>query len=346
MEHDEPTTDDADGEIIGGADRDLVQDGDSAPDASTVVLSNSAKTTTQLAEEERAPPITPRERVKMVSPKLNTSPTHGLWGLTNRDLRKWYTNPYQLIISLIQPVIWLALFGKALNFSSFITAGAGAGASTAQVNALLKSFFGTTSYFSYLVCGMLVFIVLFTSAFSGMSVVWDRRFGFMNKALSTPVSRGVIVMSKILQSVGRSLIQAAVVLGIGIVLGMDTSNLSVLGIAGTFAIIFLVAMGLSGLFVMLSLRSSDWQTQMAIINLLNLPLLFASNALFPVKIMPNWLQDVVKLNPVSYAIDGIRQLLIGAIGTNALWLDFSVVIGFAAFFSSVGIVMSWRLLKK
>jgi ABC-2 type transport system permease protein len=293
------------------------------------------------------PPVEARARAARPNPKINTSPTHGLWALTERDLRKWYTNPYQLIISLIQPVIWMGLFGKALNFSSFITAGAGSsGATTAETNAILIGFFGTKSYFSYLVCGMVVFIVLFTSAFSGMSVVWDRRFGFMNKALSTPVSRGTIVMAKILQSVGRSLIQAAVVVLIGVALGMDTSHFSGLGIIGTFAIIFLVAMGLSGLFVMLSLRSSNWQTQMAVINLLNLPLLFASNALFPVKIMPGWLQDVVKVNPVSYAIDGIRQLLIGATGSYALWLDFTVVVGFAAFFSIVGIVASWRLLSK
>jgi ABC-2 type transport system permease protein len=303
--------------------------------------------TTQDSKLEGPAPAAAGQRTAgMPSPKVNKGPTHGLWALTKRDLRKWYTNPYQLIISLIQPVIWMGLFGKALNFSSFITAGAGAAGNSAAVNAALESFFGTTSYFSYLVCGMLVFIVVFNSAFSGMSVVWDRRFGFMNKALSTPVSRGTIVMAKIFQSVGRSLIQAVVVLLIGIALGMSTGSLSVAGIAGTFLVIFLVAMGLSGLFVMLSLRSSNWQTQMAIINLLNLPLLFASNALFPVKIMPAWLQDVVKVNPISYCIDAIRQLLIGATGTYALWVDFSVAIGFAAFFSIVGIVMSWRLLSK
>ena len=299
--------------------------------------------TTQDSALEKPTPAAVTQVMSRPSPKLNTSPTHGLWALTNRDLKKWYTNPYQLIISLVQPVIWMGLFGKALNFTSFITSGAPPGVNT---NAILQSFFGTTSYFSYLVCGMLIFIVLFSSTFAGMSVVWDRRFGFMNKALTTPVSRGTVVMGKILQSVGRSIIQAIAVLLIGIVLGMETSNFTVLGIAGTFVVIFLVAMGLSGLFVMLSLRSTNWQTQMAIINLLNLPLLFASNALFPVKIMPSWLQDVVKVNPVSYAIDAIRQLLIGATGSYALWVDFSVVVGFAAFFSIVGIVMSWRLLSK
>jgi ABC-2 type transport system permease protein len=133
---------------------------------------------------------------------------------------------------------------------------------------------------------------------------------------------------------------------IAVALGMDTANFNPLGIAGAFVIIFLMAVGLSALFTVLALRSGDWQTQMAIINLLNLPLLFASNALFPVKIMPAWLQDVVKVNPVSYAVDGIRQLLIGATGMNSLLLDFSVVIGFAVLLSAIGIVLSWRFLSK
>ena len=277
------------------------------------------------------------------APKLNRSPFHGLWALTNRDLRKWYTNPVQLFVSLIQPIVWLGLFGKALNFGSFIS---GSGASVATQDAILKNFFGTTSYFSFLCCGMFAFIVLFTSAFSGMSVVFDRRFGFLNKALSTPVARGSIIMGKILQSVGRSLVQAGIILVIAVAFGMDTSHFTAQGILGTFVVIFLMAMGLSALFTMLALRSADWQTQMAIINLLNLPLLFASNALFPTKIMPTWLQDVVKVNPVSYANDAIRQLMIGATGMSSLIVDFAVLIAFAAILSIVGIVLSWRFLSK
>src|SRR5207245_815705 len=191
--------------------------------------------------------------------------------------------PIQLFISLIQPLVWLGLFGKALNFGSFVSQ---SGAPAALQNQIMLATFGTTSYFSFLSAGMLAFIILFTAAFSGMSVVFDRRFGFLNKALSTPVGRGAVVTSKVLQTVIRSLIQAAIVLGIAIALGMDTSYMTALGIAGAFTILFLMSFGLSSLFVMLALRSSDWQTQMAIINLLNLPLLFASNALLPVKLMP------------------------------------------------------------
>jgi ABC-2 type transport system permease protein len=284
------------------------------------------------------------ERAFREAPKLNKSPLHGLWALTNRDLVKWYKNPIQLFISLIQPIVWLGLFGKALNFGSFISNSV----PPAQQPAVFVHFFGVSSYFSFLSAGMLSFIILFTAAFAGMSVVWDRRFGFMNKALSTPVGRGAIVVGKILQSVIRSLIQAAIVLGIAIVLGMDTSNMSVITIAGAFMILFLMSFGLSSLFVMLALRSSDWQTQMAVINLLNLPLLFASNAMLPISIMPSWLQTVVKFNPVSYANDATRQLLLGSTATLGvpLWVDFTVLAGFAVLLAALGIVMSWKLLTK
>jgi len=295
-----------------------------------------------------------RERAFRAAPKVNKSPLHGLWALTNRDLVKWYKNPIQLIISLVQPIVWLGLFGKAFNITGIFSSQPGV--TQAELNAINLGTFGTTSYFSYLGAGMLAFIILFTAAFAGMSVVWDRRFGFMNKAMSTPVGRGAIVTGKVLQSVVRSLIQAAIVLVIAVALGMDTANFSVLTVGGTFLMLFLMTFGLSSLFVMLALRSSDWQTQMAIINLLNLPLLFASNAMLPVKVMPDWLQSVVKFNPVSYAVDGVRQMLLGS-GSSAaaaagygvlapLWVDFTVLVAFAVLLSALGIVMAWKLLSK
>jgi|SRR5579884_1348599 ABC-2 type transport system permease protein len=282
-----------------------------------------------------------KPRVSKEHQYINPSPIHGLWALTNRDLRKWYTNPFQLFMSLIQPIIWLGLFGKALDFGAIFSS------SAPQLSgAIVSSVFGTSSYFSFLAAGMLTFVILFTAMFSGMSIVWDRRFGFLNKVLTTPVARGSIVMAKVLSSVGRSLVQAAIVLIIAIVLGMDTSKMTLLGVAGTFAAMFLMAIGLSSLFVMLALRSTDWQTQMAIMNLLNLPLLFASNALFPSKFMPDWLQYIVKVNPVSYATDAARQLLLGSQGIASLAFDFSFLLGFAILFSVIGIVMSWRYLTK
>ena len=290
--------------------------------------------------------------------KTDRSPLHGLWALTNRELVKWYRVPVLLFLSLVQPVIWLGLFGKAMNFGSIFSSSASGLASVLAtlnpsqvasiINAMpsVKSIFGTTDYFSFLAVGMLSFVILFTAMFSGMSIVWDRRFGFLDKVLSTPVSRGTLVMGKILASVVRSLIQAAMVLIIAIVLGMSTAHMTAVGVLGTFTGLFMMTMGFSALFLMLALRSTDWQTQMAVMNLLNLPLLFGSNALFPSSFMPSWLQDFVKINPISYATDIGRQLLLGSPGFASLGFDFLYLACFAVLFSVIGIVMSWRLLTK
>ena len=286
--------------------------------------------------------------------KTNRSSTHGLWALTNRELKKWYKVPVLMIMTLIQPIIWLGLFGKAMNFGAIFTGGSfnipGLNIPKNvldQISAqMLQSTFGTSDYFSFLAVGMLSFVCLFTAMFSGMSIVWDRRFGFLDKVLSTPVSRGSILMGKVFSSVLRSLAQAAIVLVIAVPLGMDLGHISVVGILGTFLDLFLMTLGFSALFIMLALRSTDWQSQMAIMNLLNLPLLFGSNALFPSKFMPGWLQAFVNINPISYATDAGRQLLLGSTGFASLGFDFLYLTGFAVLFSVVGIVMSWRLLTK
>jgi ABC-2 type transport system permease protein len=275
--------------------------------------------------------------------KTDKSKVHGLWALTNRELMKWYKTPVLLFMTLIQPVIWLGLFGQAMNFSKIL---AGSGLPSQDVAALLKGVFGVSDYFSYMAVGMLTFVILFTAMFSGMSIVWDRRFGFLDKVLSTPVSRGAIVMGKVLSAVVRSLVQAAIVLVLAVLLGMDTGSITAAGVLGTFFALFLLTVGLSTFFLMLALRSTDWQTQQAIMNLLNLPLLFGSNALFPIAAMPTWLQVFVRINPISYTTDIGRQLLLGAPGFAPLGFDFLYLIGFSVLFSAVGIVMSWKLLTK
>lgn len=285
---------------------------------------------------------------------INRGPLHGLWALTNRELKKWYKVPVLLLMSLIQPVIWLGLFGKAMNFAGIFTSGSfnipGLNIPKSTLDALtaamLKSAFGGADYFSYLAVGMLSFVCLFTAMFSGMSILWDRRLGFLDKVLSTPVSRGSIIIGKVLSSVVRSLAQATIVMLIAIPLGMSLSNITVAGIIGTFAALFLMTLGFSALFLTLALRSTDWQSQMAIMNLLNLPLLFGSNALFPSQSMPDWLQTFVKINPISYATDAGRQLLLGTTGFASLGFDFAYLLGFAILFTAVGIFLSWKLLTK
>jgi len=285
---------------------------------------------------------------------LNENPVHGLWALTNRELKKWYKTPVILLLSLIQPVIWLGLFGKAMNFGAIFTGGSfnipGLNLPKSVLDSIssqiMQQTFGTSDYFSFLAVGMLSFISLFMAMQSGMSVVWDRRLGFLNKELSTPLARGAIPLGKVFASILRGLVQAAIVLVIAILLGLDASNVTILGLLGTFAGLFLMVMGFSSLFVMLAVRSSNQDTQMMIVNLLNLPLLFASNAMFPAKFMPGWLQPIVQANPVSYATDISRQLLLGSTGMASLGFDFLYLGGFAIALTVLGTVISWRFLSK
>ena len=293
---------------------------------------------------------------------------HGIWALTNRELKKWYKAPTVFLLTFIQPVIWLGLLGNALNLGSLVGGSSftlppqlitGLNLTQPQVagleqylsglgNVILRSTFGTTSYISFMAVGMIAFTALFTTMFSGMSVVWDRRLGFLNKVLSTPVSRGVIILSKVFSATLRSMFQATIILLIAIPLGFEAgAAFTPLSILGVYAFLFLICVGLSSMFIAINIRSSRIETPMAVMNLLNLPLTFASSAFFPIDRMPPWLQTVANVNPLSYTINGMRQLLINdTIDYSALAVQYAYVGIFAAVLTTIGIVMSWRYLNK
>lgn len=291
---------------------------------------------------------------------------HGIWALTNRELKKWYKAPAVFILTLIQPIIWLGLLGNALNLGSLVggssiqfPAELAQQFTPSQLSALQKFFdglgpqilqgaFGTTSYISFMAVGMIAFTALFTTMFSGMSVVWDRRLGFLNKVLSTPVSRSVIILSKVFSATLRSMFQASIILLIAIPLGFQVgAAFTPLSILGVYAFLFLICIGLSSLFIAINIRSTRIETPMAVMNLLNLPLTFASSAFFPIDRMPGWLQAVANANPLSYTINGMRQLLINdAIDYSALALQYAYVGVFAAVLTTIGIILSWRYLNK
>jgi len=272
------------------------------------------------------------------------SKLHGLWALTNRELKKWYKEPVLFFLSMIQPILWMGLLGKSMNIGALIPTNIpGIDSKT-----IMEQTFGTSDYFSFMAVGMIGMTALFTTMFSGMSIVWDRRLGFLNKVLSTPVSRAVIIFSKILSAALRSMFQAGIIIIIAVAFGLQFgANFNPLNILGIFAIMFLLCVGLSSLFIALTLRSTRMETPMAIMNLINLPMMFASNAFYPAKLMPDWLQTVVNVNPLSYTNDAVRQLLIvNTVDYAQLALDFTYVGIFAAIVATIGIVLSWRYLTK
>jgi len=297
------------------------------------------------------------------------SKLHGLWALTNRELKKWYKAPVIFILSIVQPIIWMGLLGKAMNIGAIFSSGSfgqslgnlvftpkltdmqslqlGSFFQSLQTS-IMQNTFNTTDYFSFMAVGMIAFTALFTTAFSGMSVVWDRRLGFLNKALSTPVSRGVIVFSKVLSATLRSMFQAGIIILIAIAFGLQFgASFNPLYVFGVFAIMFLICVGLSSMFIAITIRSTRIETPMAVMNLITLPLMFASNAFFPTSIMPSWLQTVATFNPMTYTTDAVRQLLInGTTDFMVVAKDFAYVGIFAVLAATIGIVLSWRYLSK
>jgi ABC-2 type transport system permease protein len=294
---------------------------------------------------------------------------HGLWALTNRELKKWYKAPVIFTLSIIQPIIWMGLLGKALNISAIFSpnkieqlmgnlvltppltsmqsAQLGGFFKDLQTS-IMQSTFHTSDYFSFMAVGMIAFTALFTTAFSGMSVVWDRRLGFLNKALTTPVSRGVIIFSKVLSATLRSMFQAGVIILIAIAFGLQFgASFNPIYILGVFAILFLVCVGLSSMFIAITIRSTRMETPMAVMNLITLPLMFASNAFLPYELMPSWLQTVAQVNPMTYTTDAVRQLMINSTTDfGQVGIDFAYVGIFAVIVAAIGILLSWRFLNK
>jgi len=305
----------------------------------------------------------------------------GLWALTVRELKKWLKDPVMVLMLVLQPLIWMGLLGKSMNIGALFTSGnlenmnipnmtiPGTlvipnvdgnvtihGAVISQMlqqmfsnigTNVMENAFGVADYFSYMAVGMISMIVMTTTMFSGMSIVWDRRLGFLDKVLSTPVPRGAIIFAKVLNATLRAMFQATIILALAYILGLRlSSTFTLFNLLGIYAAIFLLGVGLSSIFIAFSLRSTRMERPMQIISLVMMPLMFASNTFFPIKLMPDWMQAIAQVNPLSYVTDAVRQLTILPLDSSALIIDFAYLGIFAAVLASIGIVLSWRYLTK
>jgi len=276
--------------------------------------------------------------------------------LTTREVKKWVKNPFLLFMMTVQPIIWLGLFGKAFNLTGLVNIDTSSLPPNVTqqigqlINSTLNSLFGTSDYFTFMSAGMLSVIVLFTAMFSGMSIVWDRRFGFLNKVLVAPIRRASYILAKVFSSVLRALFQSLLIFSIAFAFGLKPGDaFGPLDMLGAFFALFLLSLGLSSLFVALTVRIKSHEAVMAVANLLNLPLMFTSSAIFPIKQMPDWLQAVAQWNPISYSSDSVRKFILHAqagLDTTQLLVDFQFLIAFAAVFTIVGIMLANKGLRK
>ncbi|MQY81770.1 MAG: ABC transporter permease subunit, partial [Dehalococcoidia bacterium] len=150
--------------------------------------------------------------------------------------------------------------------------------------------------------------VLMTSFTAGVSVVWDREFGFLREVLVAPISRVAVATGKTLGGATIALIQGIVVLLFAPVFGVSIAPLVVLKL---LPVMFLVACALSAMGILLASRIKSMEAHQVVMQFLMFPMIFLSGVFFPVNNLPGWMSVLVKINPVTYAVDPFRQLVLG-----------------------------------
>lgn len=234
--------------------------------------------------------------------------------LTQRELLKWLRAPTGIISSLMLPFFYLLLFGQSLNIGKILSLGGATQQQTAAV------YLGAPDYFSYFSIGMIGFIMLFTGLFAGANVIFARRFGTLKKETSSPVPREIIFGSRVAAGVVRGVVFGSVVIAIALLFAHlpGLNGLSITGISGVIgAVEIVLAMGMitalfSSIFIGLLFVTEQIESYFALVNLVNLPVLFSSNALFPSSLFPAWLSDIAAWNPVSLGVNIMRENAFGS----------------------------------
>lgn len=228
-----------------------------------------------------------------------------IWALCYRELLRFVRERSALYATLARPVLWLIVLGSGMQ-----------NAFRAQTG---------FDYAAYLLPGVVAMTILFGGLFSGVSTVWDREFGFLKEVLVAPVSRLEIVLGKLLAGTlvtsGQALLTLLFAPIVGVYLGLG-QLVPILGV------VLLTSAGVVGLALTIAAKMRSFEGFSNFANLLALPLYFLSASMYPVADAPPWLMPLVRLNPITYAVDALRALSLG-VSTFSLSCDVAVVALFA-----------------
>jgi len=227
-----------------------------------------------------------------------------------REMKRYRKSRSGVLIRLIQPAIWIIVIGNTF----------------AGTQPLIKSVGYDLSYIEFMTPGVIILTAIFTSIFGGVNTLWDRRYGFMNKALTSPISRSSIALGKMLAISLVSALQASLILGIALAIGVNFVN--PLMFIPIMLIVILFSLGFSGISVVVAATAKSQETFWGIVNFLGMPLFMLSPALFPLELVPDWLAVVAKLNPVTYSVLLIRGMMTGTTQAVSVVLDLAVISGF------------------
>ena len=246
--------------------------------------------------------------------------------ITEWEVRKIRHDATDLVTRAVQPALWLLIFGEVFSHLHAIPT-------------------GKTSYLDFLAPGILAQSVLFVAIFAGITVIWERDLGVISKFLASPIPRGSLVLGKALSSGIRTLPQAVVIYLLALLLGVKV-NPNPLAILGILLIVMLGAACFSTFSLIIACLLKTRDRVMGIGQVLTMPLFFASNAIYPINVMPVWLQVIAHLNPLSYVVDGLRTLMLaGNANISSLGPDLLVLVCVTAVLVIIGALLYPRIVQ-
>lgn len=235
------------------------------------------------------------------------------WHLFNKYMIITMRMPMWSLFTLIQPLIWLIIFGQ-----------------------LFGRFVQTENYMDFMVPGILIMTVLFGSSWSGVSLLREISAGTVDKMLVSPVSRVAIVLSRVLHSAIQVIAQALVILIVAWVMG-SSITMNVFYVVLGMLVVFLLGIGFAALSNGFAITLQREEPLVMIGNLMTLPLMFFSSALVPKQFMPDWIQYISVINPITYAVEAVRAILTSTPDLAAFAQGFVVMLLFA------GATLTWAV---
>jgi len=206
------------------------------------------------------------------------------------EARKLHHDFTEVLTRAVQPALWLVIFGEVM----------------ATVRAIPT---GNLTYMDFMAPGILAQSVLFIAIFYGIAIIWERDLGIVHKFLATPTPRSALVLGKALSAGERGLAQAVIVYALAFVLGVHLSW-NIISLAIVLVIVVLGSALFSTFSLIIACLVKTRERFMGIGQILTMPLFFASNAIYPISIMPGYLQAVSQVNPLTYEADALRALMI------------------------------------
>ncbi len=251
-----------------------------------------------------------------------------LGGLYIREVKNTYRNPAIIVMSIVQPLLWIVFFGS--SFSS-------------APRSFLESFFQTDNYIAFLLSGQLSASMLFVGMFSSLSMIQDKKSGYLRRIMVTPTRNYIVFLAKVLGASTRGMFQVPIVF-LGVML-FGVALPEPFGLIAFIVALFLLSLGLSSIYLLITMKSSDWQIPTVISNFISLPLMFSSTALFPKENFPPWMQVISDLNPVSYSSTFGREIIISGNSVSASWIYFLYLFIFALALLIIGMFIATKTLK-